>query len=184
MNMQIAPQLGHQVLIVTDASPTFLDTLHRTVTCLSQTTDMVFTLLCCCPTHYWGHSGEGCPELKRYIEALWEEEESEFNLAQECLDCTKSILEEIGIPTAHIQNKIATEDSLITATMAELKLGDYTGVIVSATHYDIVNRLLGRGLTDVFRKIPNVQVWAIDPKTVRQAQNLNKQEDIWTPDLR
>ena len=165
MNAQVAlPQLGQHILVVIDHSSGYFDALHMTISRLPKITHTFFTLLCCCPTHYWGHGGEDTPELKRYIESLRKEAEEEFNLAKRCLDRGKAMLQDAGVPPSHILTKTSTEDSLTAATMAELRQGQFSGVIVSLFQYDIVNRLHGRGITDIFRQLPQVEVWAIDTK--------------------
>jgi hypothetical protein len=54
----------------------------------------------------------------------------------------------------------------------ELRRGNYSGVIVSSDHHDIVNRLRGEGLTNIFRRVPKVAVWAIDTEAFTQTENL------------
>jgi hypothetical protein len=64
------------------------------------------------------------------------------------------------------------EDSLTDATVTELRRGNYSGVIVSSEHHDLVRRLLNRGLTDILRHVPKVAVWAIDPEAFTATANL------------
>jgi hypothetical protein len=156
------PQLGNQVLIVIDEDPRFFEALHSAVLRLSDLAHVFFTLICCCPTHYWGHPGDDTPELKRYIDELHTEEEGEFDHAGSCLKYGEAILREAGATPDHILAKISTEDTLMNATVTELRNGRYSSVIISSRHYDVVNRLQGQGITDIFRHLPEVEVWAID----------------------
>jgi hypothetical protein len=155
--------LGQNILIVMESTPSFLDALRTFVVSLPQVTDTFFTLLCCHPTQYWEHGGADNPEVQEQIEKAWKAEDEEFDRAKICLDQARAILQDAGIPVSHILTKTALEvDSLVTATMHELSQRHYTGVIVSRYHTDIVNRLLRKGLTDIFRAIPQVEVWALD----------------------
>lgn len=163
MNRQIAlPQLGQHILIVIDHSPSFFSALQLAISHLPEISEKFFTLLCCCPAHYWGHIGDSTTQLQSYIESLWEEEQEEFALAEQCLDRGKSLLLDAGVSSEHILTITSTDDNLITATMSELRQAHYSGVIVSLCQNHIVNRLYGQGITDIFRHIPKVEVWTID----------------------
>ena len=164
MNTPIAPpHLGQNVLVVLDSIPGFLDTLRSATESLPHMAHTSFTLLCCHPTTYWEHSGADNPEAAAQIEDTWQAEDTAFNRAQDCLDQARAILQDAGVPDTHIITKTPLDkDSIIAATMHELKRYPYTGVILSRYHDDIINRLLRKGLTDIFRKLPNVQVWPID----------------------
>lgn len=163
MSQVTPPQLGHNVLVVMDSVPGFLDALRSTIVSLPQVTQTFFTLLCCHPTHYWEHGGADDPEVEQQIENVWQTEDQEFDHAKHCLDQASAILQDAGVPASHISTKTSIDDdSLIAATMHELKRGQYSGVIISRYHDDIVNRLLRTGVTDMFRHIPKMQVWPID----------------------
>jgi hypothetical protein len=78
------------------------------------------------------------------------------------LDKAKAILQEAGVLDSHIHTSVSTEDSLITATMNELMRHHYTDVIISKYHHEIIARLLRKGVTDIFRKIPDIEVFTLD----------------------
>ena len=162
--MNTPPQLGQNILVVMDNNPGSLDIVRAIASYLPQIAQTSFTLLCFCPMHYWGHGGEESEGLNLFMRDVYEEEERDFDLADERLLQAKSILLEAGVPSEHLQTRIATEDSLIEATMAELRRCQYSGVVVNHTQGDIVNRLLRRGITDIFRQIPEVEVWAVNPE--------------------
>ena len=157
------PYLGQKVLLVMDSVPGFLDALRSAIVSLPQITQSFFTLLCWHPAHYWEHGGADNPEVRQQIENVWRAKDEEYDRAEHCLDQARAILQDAGVPVSHIITKTSIdEDSLIAATMHELKRRNYTGVVISRYHDDIVNRLLRKGLTDMFRKIPKVEVWAVD----------------------
>lgn len=154
--------LGQNILVVIDTVPGFLEAFRSSITSFSGTVDKSFTLLCCCPTHYWEHGGADNREIHQQIENMTKKEQDEFEIAETCLDQARAILQDAGVLDSHIRSKIASEDSPIAATMNELKQHHYTGVIVSKYHQDIVARLLRTGITDIFRKVPVVEVHTLD----------------------
>lgn len=166
MNTQIAlPQLGQKILVVIDHSPDFIHTLGAVAADLPQLADTFFTLLCCCPARYWEHGGADSLEEKRQVARAWQGETDEIDFAGRCLERAQAVLHDAGVPVEHILTRISTEaDSLIAATMSQLGQGQYSGVIVSDHHDNIVNRLLRKGLSDAFRYIPKVEVWVIETK--------------------
>ena len=167
--MSLRPELGTNLLIVMDNGPVCLDILRMVASNLPRVNHRYFTLLHCCPTIYWEHGGEVSPETRREIDAVWEAEEAEYRLTHQYFADARRMLQEAGVPEAHIRTITAVEqESLVDATVAELKRGQYSGVIVSSDHHELVNRLLGRGLTDLFRHIPKVAVWAIDTEEFTQ----------------
>lgn len=167
MNTQIAPLgLGQNILIVMDSVPGFLDALRSATESLRHISHRSFTLLCCHPAHYWEHGGADNPEGQEQISSVWQARNAEFDRAKHCLEQARTILQAAGVPDAQIQTKTAFDDnSIITATMNELNQGLYTGVIVSRYRKDIVGRLQRKGLMDMFRKIPKVEVWPLDLTT-------------------
>ena len=159
------PRLGLNVLIVMDRSPGFLEALRGAAACLPQIAHMTFTLLCCCPMRYWEHGGADSPEAKDEIERASRRQDEALDCAERCLNQASAILEQAGVPARHILTRIVTtQDSYVAAAMHELNQGQYSGVIVSRYHEDLINRLQRRGVTDIFRRIPNVEVWALDLK--------------------
>jgi hypothetical protein len=161
--VSLRPELGENLLVVMDNCPACLEILRMLVSNLPRVNHRYFTLLHCCPTIYWEHGGDSNPETRREIDAVWKAEEDEYNLTQQYFDQASRVLQEAGVHVSHIRTAAPVEvDSLADATMAELRRGQYSGVIVSSDHQDIINRLHGRGLTDLFRRVPKVAVWAID----------------------
>jgi hypothetical protein len=74
------------------------------------------------------------------------------------------------VPAAHILTKTSVDDdSLVAMITHEVKRHPYSGIIVSHYHDDIVNRLLRKGITDVFRGLPKIQVLALDTEKETQA---------------
>ena len=162
MNTEVAlPRLGQRILVVINSSAAFMDICRAVTTSLPDISSKSFTLLCCCPTHYWEHSGAENADVKHELEEMSREEQAEFGYADTCLKKAHAIFRAAGIPTSQIAAKIAVEDSLLDATMTELKRDAYSGVIVSSSQGDIVNRLQGKGITDLLRHTPKVEVWAI-----------------------
>lgn len=167
-------RLGQNILVVIDSSAGYLDILRAATTHLPQIDSKFFTLLCCYPTHnwYWEHGGADNPEAKQELEDVWNEEDKVLNRAEHCLNECRAILQAAGVPASHIFTRISdTEGGVVPATMHELKQSDYTGVIVSSYQQDIVNRLRRIGITDLFRRLPKVEVWAIDTKLLLGAQS-------------
>jgi hypothetical protein len=170
--MSLRPELGENVLMVMDNCPACLAILRMVASSLPKVDHRYFTLLHCCPTIYWEHGGDADAAAMREMDAVWQAEEDEFNVTEQYFARARRILEDVGVPAAHIRAVAAVkEDSLAAATIAEVRRGHYSGVIISRDHADIVNRLLGRGLTDIFRRIPKVAVWAIDSETFAALEN-------------
>ncbi len=162
MNTRTAlPQLGDNILVVVENAPRFLAELRAVTASLPSLPTTFFTLMACCPPRYWEHGGADNPDDRQEIEAAWKEEQADTLRAEHYLDQAKTVLEVVGVPAAHIDTLIAVDDDdLLAATMHELKQTQlhYSGVIVSEQHDEIVNRLLKRGLTDLFRHVPHVEV--------------------------
>jgi hypothetical protein len=171
--MVLRPELGENILVVMDNCPTCLEILRVVASSLPRVNYRYFTLLHCCPTIYWEHGGGTDLVTQHEIDAVWQAEEDEYNLTQQYFADARRILQDAGVLVSHIRSTTASgEDSLANATMAELRRGHYSGVIVSSDHHDIINRLHARGLTDMFRRIPKVAVWAIDTEGLTQTANL------------
>ncbi len=163
MNTQIAlPRLGLNILVIVDRTSDFLDRFQAVIARLPDIQERSFQLLCCCPTRYWEHGLADDAAVNHETEAVWQEEEKDFDVAGEYLNQARAILEALRVPPSQIRIKTGTDDSTMDATMAEIRRGHYSGIVVSRSHEDIVNRLLRKGLTDVFRDVPNVGVLAID----------------------
>lgn len=156
------PGLGEQILVVMDSAPGFFDALQALAANLPRTAQTYLTLLCCCPTPYWEHGGAGTSETRDELASVWNEEEAQFSRAEHCLAEAKAILNAAGIPLSHVLTRTTTHDSLLAATLEELKRGQHSGIIIAHYHHDIINRLLRKGVTDAFRQIPRVEVLALD----------------------
>jgi hypothetical protein len=160
MNPQVVPpRLGRHVLIVVDAAPCFVDCFRKIALTLTELDQRNYTLIRCCPPVYWEHGGGDDADCGDEIKSMWEQEEAEFARTKEYLGKVKATLIALGVPPDQIETRTATEQSsMVEATMAELRNGHYTGVIVSGMHAEIVNRLEHRGVIDRLRKIPEVEV--------------------------
>lgn len=158
----IPPQLGQTILLLMNDTPHFIDTLREALRNLPGIAHKQFCVLFCCPTRYSEHAGGDDPENKMAIADLWNQEERDFRLAEEQLARARAVLEESGVDAASISTKVAVEDSLLEAAVAELKQGGYSGVILTQAHREIAHRVLGKGITDVFRNVPQAAVWMID----------------------
>lgn len=157
------PQLGDKILIVVENAPHFLDELRAVTAALPTLPNTYFTLMACCPPRYWEHGGADNPEVLGEIEQAWHDETTEHTQAEAALDLARAALVTGGVPADHIVTLIAAEEpSTLDATLHELKHAGYTGVIVSAGHDEIVHRLHKDGLTDLFRKVPKVNVLTLD----------------------
>ncbi|MBL8133826.1 MAG: hypothetical protein JNL42_18335 [Anaerolineae bacterium] len=167
MKIQPPIQLGQTILIIVDSAPDFFDALTAMTPRLPDITHRYFTLFCCCPTPYWEHGGADTPESQDDLKAAWDEEETELSRAERCAERAAAILREAGVPESHIRTIHTTADHPVGAAMEEIKRGGYSGVVVSQTQHDLVNRLLGRGLTDLFRHTPQVEVWVLEPAAER-----------------
>jgi hypothetical protein len=168
----VPPELGENLLVVMDNCPECLDILRTVVTSLPNAQRRYFTLLHCCPPIYWEHGGGSDDDTQRNIKAVSKTEAQEFRQTRQYFDKASDILQEAGVPDSHIHTTTAAEqESLIDATMAELRRGKYSGVIVSRQHSEIISRLRGGGLTDVFRRIPKVTVWAVDTEELARTGN-------------
>jgi hypothetical protein len=158
------PQLGQSVLVVINGAPGFLTAFRVTITLIPEISHRFFTLLCCCPPYYWEHGGADSPDVRQEIADMWTAQEKAHDRARHCLDAARAILCAAGVPDSHILAKIATEkNSLIAATMAELGQQRYSGVIISRHRHDILNRLRRKGITDIFRKLPKVEILTLVP---------------------
>jgi hypothetical protein len=170
--MLLRPELGDNLLVVMDNCPACLEMLGAVASNLPRLNHRYFTLLHCCPAIYWEHGGGTDPETRHEIDAVWESEEDEYSLTRQYFDQACHILQQAGVPPSHILTTAAVDNnSVIDATMAELRRGKYTGVIVSSDHHDIINRLHARGLTDIFRRIPKVAAWEIDNESFTRTAN-------------
>lgn len=154
--------LGQNVLVVMESAPRFLDTLRSVVVTIPQVSEKFFTLIGCCPPRYWEHGGADNPEVREEIANAWREELAEAHHAEECMARAQAVLEAAGVPKSHVSTKLAVDAEVTPAIMRELRACRYTGVIVSRYHGDLINRLMKKGVTDVFRQIPTVEVLAID----------------------
>lgn len=171
MDTRVAPHLGQNILVVMDSVPSFLDALKTAIEYIPEINNKFFTLLCCHPTQYWEHSGSDRPDVKRAIEHISKAEDKGYELAANCLDQAQAMLEEAGVANSHIFTLTSIEDiSLISATLRELKEHQYSGVIVSSYHADIVDRLMRKGITGMFRRFPDIEVLAIDTHEQRVQQ--------------
>jgi hypothetical protein len=156
------PQLGDKILIVLENAPHFLDELRAVIAALPTLTNTFFTLMACCPPHYWEHGGADNPDVLQELEQAWNDEQTQHSHAEVCLDQARAALLACGVPAEHVITLIAAEEtSALDATLHELKRLQYTGVILSAGHDDIVHRLHKDGLTDFFRHVPKVTVLAL-----------------------
>lgn len=159
----VQPHLGQQILVVMDSKPEFHYALRGAVAQLPERERLSMTLLCCCPARYWEHGGTDDETTAAASRQIWEAQEKDFSRAQRCLQHAAALLEETGVlPERITQRVIADKDRLLTAVMAELSRIRYTGVIVSRYHPDIISRLQRRGVTDLFRNVPDVHVWVLD----------------------
>ncbi|MCB9452899.1 MAG: hypothetical protein H6672_15775 [Anaerolineaceae bacterium] len=159
------PQLGRSVLVIMDGAPGYLEAFRVSISRIPEISRKFFTLFCCCPTYYWEHGGADSPGVLQEIEAVWAAKESESDHARHCLDQARAILHNAGVPDSHILSKIsAKKDSLMAATMSELGQSQYSGVIISRYRHDIINRLHRKGITDVFRSLPKVEVLTLAPR--------------------
>jgi hypothetical protein len=164
------PELGQSILIVMDTHPDSLEMIKTAMTYLPDLVHRSFTLLFCSFPRYWEHSGSEDPEVQHEIDAVWDEEEHEFARIDEYMETAKSLLIAAGVPHYHIFTRRAfLHESLIYAALMELKQCQYSGVIVNNYHEELVNRLRARGLTDLFRYIPKVTVWAINTPSLSPA---------------
>ena len=153
-----------------DHVPGFLDALQAVVSTFPDITYKSFTLLCCCPTRYWEHGGADGPDVRSAIDAVRDVREAQHRRIEHCLEQARAMLQNAGVPASHILSKTETGvDSLMAATMAEVRDHFYSGVIITSYHDDIVNRLRGGGLTDIFRRIPKVEVLVIDMENLIRA---------------
>jgi hypothetical protein len=153
------PELGTQVFVITDNTATFLRWFRDAVSLVPLAHAKFYTLYHCCPTIYWEHGGE----TREEVQEVWKFEEDASVRTEHYFDLVSTLLHEFGVPANHIRTQFATGgDNPIKAVINELQSGHYSGVIVSAYHDDLVNRLRGGGLTDLFRSRPKVAVWALD----------------------
>ena len=168
MNKRTGPtQMGQSILVVMDHVPGFLGALQAEISTFPDIANKSFTLLCCCPTRYWEHGGADDPEVIRDIDAVEDAREAQHRRIEHCLEQARTMLLNAGVPASHILSKTITEvDSLMTATMTEVRDHFYSGVMITGYHDDIVNRLRGGGLTDIFRRTPKVEVLIIDLETM------------------
>jgi len=163
MSTEIAPpRLGQHVLMLIDNAAGLLNACRTITTTLPDLAHTSFTLLCCCPTHYWEHSGAENPDVKHEIEEVSKAEEAEFHQADFWLKQARAIFEAAGVPASNLLTKTALEDTLLDAALAELGRTPYSGIIVNQAQLDIVNRLQGKGFTDRFRHLPKVEVWSLN----------------------
>jgi hypothetical protein len=163
MEVPTTSKLGQNILIVIDNCPACLAMLRQIVSRLPQVAHRFFTLLDCCPPFYWEHGAGPAEEVRHEIIAEWQAEDAAFRLTRQYLEEAQCILQAAGVPASHIQLRTAiAEGRLIDAITEALRHGTYSGVIINGQHADVVRRLRGQGLTDRFRQIPKVTVWAID----------------------
>ncbi len=164
MKTQLATvHLGQNILVIIDPVTGFFDAFRSVTHRLPRIDETLFTLFCCCPTRYWEHGGADSQEVRQEIENVWQAEEDELTRAEHCLGQARAILVDAGVPDSHIFSKVTTaEDSLLAATTAEVRHGHYSGVIVCRYHDDLVNRLNRKGITDVFRNLPQIEVCTLD----------------------
>jgi hypothetical protein len=162
MNTLYAPHhLGQYILIVLDNAPECLEMMRTVVASLDGIQHRSFGLLHCSPTTYWEHSGADNAVVNREVEEVWEEEEKEFRRTESYFGQARAVLEAAGVPPYKIHSRMMTSDNPAAAIIEELRECAYTGVVVSDCDQDLVNRLRGQGITDIFRHIPDVEVWAI-----------------------
>jgi hypothetical protein len=165
------PQLGLQVFVITDNNSAFLNGLHTALSMLPDASKKYYTLHHCCPPIYWEHAGGPSQEARQEAREMWEAEESTLQRTQRFFDEVSEQLQQSGIPADHIRRHLSVNvDDPLKAVLTELEHGGYTGVIVSSFHHDLVSRLHGRGLTDYFRHIPKVEVWALDESILGAAE--------------
>jgi hypothetical protein len=161
----VTARLGQHILVVLDSTPAFHDALRAAAAALPEVEQRAFTLLCCCPPRYWEHGGGQPDDVAQQVEQVEASRDRDFDRINRCLDHAAGLLREAGVPEARITRRFVTEhDHIRAAVMDELRQRPYSGVIVSAYHTDIINRLERRGLTDVFRSVPPVAVEVLETR--------------------
>lgn len=155
------PALGARILVVMDNCDSCLEMLQMLTEALPNMAERRFTLLHCIPTVYWEHGGDSGEEGAKLIRKMGEEA---FRTTEAYFDQARSILIESGVPAGSIQTVTDCQSSDVTqATLTQLRLLPYSGVIVSHQHHHLVNQLTGRSLLRWLRRgIPNVTVWVVD----------------------
>ena len=164
-------KLGSQIFIITDDNDTFLRCLRVAISRLSGASSKFYTLHHCCPAVYWEHAGDPRQEAKQEVKEVWRAEESTLARTKRYFGLVCAMLQEFGVPADHIRTHLTVEeDNPLKAVVEELDRGPYSGVIVSSYHYDLIKRLEGGGVTDIFRHRPNVEVWVLDSDRMGLAQ--------------
>jgi hypothetical protein len=159
------PELGNQVFIITDNNATFLDWLRTAIALVPLAHAKYYTLHHCCPAIYWEHGGGSDHDE---AQLAWDAEENMRTRTERYFDRVSALLQEYGVPANHIRTQLSVEeDRPINAVMAELEHGRYSSVIVSSFHHEVVKRLRGGGLVDLFRPRPKVEVWALDEESLK-----------------
>mgnify|MGYP005850069485 CR=1 FL=1 len=167
----VTSRLGNNILVVMDSTPAFHDALRATVAALPEVERRSFTLLCCCPPRYWEHSGGEPQDVAEQARQMREAKRQDFDRIGRCLDHATKLLGEVGVVEERITPRVVTgHDQILPAVMAELRRIRYTGVIVSDYHTDIINRLERRGVTDLFRSVPDVAVEVLETRATAGAR--------------
>ncbi|MCC7450561.1 MAG: hypothetical protein IT324_24310 [Anaerolineae bacterium] len=162
------PELGQHILLVMDNCPACLEMLRIVIAHIPAVTQKAFMLLHCCPTIYWEHGGGPSPEVQHAIEAAEDEEAKEFTLTEQYFEQASAILQHSGVPKSQIHSRVALEDDLLDAVLAELRQRQYSGVIIGSQHHDIANRLHSLSLTEWFKGVPALAVWELGVETLAQ----------------
>ncbi|MGQ9888172.1 MAG: hypothetical protein ACUVSX_06720 [Aggregatilineales bacterium] len=159
----VTSRLGHNILVVMESAPAFHEALRACVAALPEVERRSFTLLGCCPPRFWEHSGGESADVAKQAQRMQEAKRQDFSRLEQCLEHAASLLREAGVPAQRIAQRLVTgHERMLPAVMAELRRARYSGVIISAHHADIINRLERRGVTDLFRSVPRVAVEALE----------------------
>lgn len=162
MKYNLTPtELGQNLLVVIDNSYRYLDSLQDALENIPDRSNRYFTMLHCCPTIYWEHGGP-CPDLEQTIRAIQESEDEAIRMTWEYFEKVRIILRDVGVPASHIQCKLGLFDNVLDAVTNELEHNNYSGVILSTQHTDLINRLEHKGLLNRFRRFPHVVVWTLN----------------------
>jgi len=161
----VTSRLGQNILVVMESTPAFHEALRAYVAALPEVERRSFTLLGCCPPRFWEHSGGESADVAEQARQMQEAKRQDFNRVEQCLEHAASLLREAGVPAERIAQRVVTgHEQMLPAVMAELRRVRYSGVIVSAYHTDIINRLERRGVTDLFRSVPQVAVEVLETR--------------------
>ncbi len=174
MSEQPPVSLGNHVLIALSNRSASLRLVQVVAHHLADPAHTRITLFHYLEPIYWEHGGVNHPEDAEELhqqerEWLTSEHDQEV-ITSRYFQQARSILYRAGVPAGNIRAQTTWDtNNVAEAVLAELKVGDYTTVVIGRHHHSLVDRVLGGDLADSLERHEKQQVAVWSVETARPA---------------